>query len=611
MKTTKWIIFLAASLTSALLAGPTPLPFKPPFAVKDAVIVDQDGKEVKLWGVNYLAPFNHNFVNIRQAGVDLKTAIDTDLAHFKLMGIDFIRVHLYDREITDNQGDLVDNDHLKAFDYLVERANQNGIFMMLTPTVWWNTVENEKNFSEHYAYWDLSQQPAFGFSNYFSKDAILWHPEAIACQQRYLRGLFGHVNAFSKRRLCDYPNIVVVELTNEPQYIREEMIDRETPMGSAVWAKGEKPRYLKPMYETFAEKWKTENKKPEATRKEILPFFKAEILKRYFAALWPVVDEAFPRGVVKSHIHYESQNPVIADALKAGGVQAINVVAYWNATGKFDGGNTDWNNFLDNASAWLVRHQSEHYDGFAKIVYEFGASSSLDGYVEGAFAADFRRANIQMAAFFTYTPSAVAAYNPGWLIHYLNIEHTPNKAAAFAAAGEIFRGEIASDALKRGDEVWTGPTFTIAHRSSNVDFYDAADGRTFRYAATTCRMIADASKLESISGRGNSCAVSCDGTGSYYLRKEAPNQWHLWLFADQKYVNDPSGARTFRHMANRYMNIDNMPVVSRLIERPITFDFKLGRVTRCERLSGEREPVLSPDGILTLLAGEYRLTVAE
>lgn len=107
---------------------------------------------MKLWGVNYLAPFNHNFVNIQQAGVQLKSAIDTDIAHLKLMGVDFIRVHLYDREITDNQGNLIENAHLQAFDYLVEQAYQHGIFMMLTPTVWWNTVENEKNFSENYAY---------------------------------------------------------------------------------------------------------------------------------------------------------------------------------------------------------------------------------------------------------------------------------------------------------------------------------------------------------------------------------------------------------------------------------------------------------------------------
>ena len=605
-----FLLLVGLLLVSALQAEQAALPFKPPFAVKNAVIVDQDGRKVKLWGVNYHAPFNHNFINIRQTGVDPKTAIDTDIAHFKLMGLDFIRVHLYDREITDNQGELIDNDHLKAFDYMVEQAYRNGIFLMLTPTVWWNTVENEKRMSEGYAYWDISQTPDFGFSNYFAKDAILWHPEAVACQQRYLRGLFGHVNAFSQKRLCDYPNIVVIELTNEPEYVTEAMIDREPPMGSAVWAKGEKPRYLKPMYEAFAEKWKTEQKKPDATRKEILPFFKAEILKRYFAALWPVIDEAFPRGVVKSHIDYETQNPIIADALKSGGVQAVNVSAYWNATGKFDGGNTDWNNFLNDASAWLTRQQSPRFDGFAKIVYEFDASSSLVGYAAGAFAADFRRIDAQMAAYFTYTPSAVAAYNPGWLVHFLNIEHTPNKAAAFAAAGEIFRGDIAEDALKRTDDAWTGPTFDIRRKPSNVTFYDPADGRVFRYAASTDRKIADFSRLEVISGRGTSCAVSCDGTGSYYLRKESPTQWRLWLFADQKYVNDPSGAQTFRSMANRYMNIDNLPVVSRLIERPIAFSLKIGKVIGCERLSGAREMSLKPDGGLLLQAGEYRLVLA-
>jgi hypothetical protein len=407
----------------------------------------------------------------------------------------------------------------------------------------------KKNFSEHYAFWDLTQQAAFGFSNFFSKeDAILWHPEAIACQQRYLRGLFGHVNAFSQKRLCDYPNIVVIELTNEPEYVTEAMIDREPPMGSAVWAEGEKPRYLKSMYETFAETWKTEQKKTDATRKEILPFFKAEILKRYFAALWPIVDEAFPRGVVKSHIWYEAQNPIIADALKSGGVQAVNVGAYWNATGRFDGGNTDWNNFLVNADEWMTQPRSHRYDGLAKIVYEFGASSSLDGYVLGAFAADFRRADIQMAAFFTYTPSAGGGLQSGMARSLSEHRAHAEQSGGFCGGGRY----ISRRFFRRFTQTDTGavdrPTFDVRRKPSNVTFYDPADGRVFRYAASTDFKVPDLSRLETISGRGSSCAVSCDGTGSYYLRKERSNQWRLWLFADQKYVNDPSGAQTFRSM---------------------------------------------------------------
>ena len=49
---------------------------------------------VYLWCVNYPAPFNHNFVNIRQAGVDLKTAIDT-VGCRRWLGIGFSIAHCF------------------------------------------------------------------------------------------------------------------------------------------------------------------------------------------------------------------------------------------------------------------------------------------------------------------------------------------------------------------------------------------------------------------------------------------------------------------------------------------------------------------------------------
>jgi hypothetical protein len=68
-KVLSYLCCLFAICAAAASDAPAPLPFKPPFAVKNAMIVDQDGRKVKLWGVNYHAPFNHNFVNIRQTGV--------------------------------------------------------------------------------------------------------------------------------------------------------------------------------------------------------------------------------------------------------------------------------------------------------------------------------------------------------------------------------------------------------------------------------------------------------------------------------------------------------------------------------------------------------------
>ena len=117
--------------------------FTPPFQVQDGVIYDREGRKVKLWGVNYYAPFNHNYYNIAELGKDHFSAIDEDIRHFKLLGVELVRMHLYDREITDRDGNIVENHNLKVFDYLVEQCAKNGIFLMLSPTVWWNTVKNQ------------------------------------------------------------------------------------------------------------------------------------------------------------------------------------------------------------------------------------------------------------------------------------------------------------------------------------------------------------------------------------------------------------------------------------------------------------------------------------
>ena len=603
------VVFLTAFFIglSAIKASPPEnpsFPFKAPFYVNNSVIYDQDGRTVKLWGVNYLAPFNHNFINIEESGVSHAATIDKDMDHFALMGVDFIRIHLYDREVTDALGNIIENDHMKALDYLVEQAWNRGIFLMITATGWWNTVENEVRMRKGYAYWDLTQQPNFGFSNYFAKHAILWHPEAVECQKRYLRSLFSRRNVYSGKRLCDYDNIVVFELTNEPAYVyNESLIDNEPRMGSDFWREGEKPDHLRRQYEAFAKAF------PEGKqRRELMPQFRADILSRYFAELWPIVDEFFGNRVLKSHIEYDFANPHIVQAFHNGKVDAVNVVSYLLPTGRFDGGNTDWANFFNHAGDWIDKHQQQDWSGFPKIIYEYGAASSLDGYVLGAFGAAFRHTDIQMAAFFTYTPSSVAAYNPGWLVHYLNMEHTPNKAAAFAAAGEIYRGEIPVNSLKRNGERWTGADFVITHNPSNVDFYN---GKIFRYAATTTRELGDVSRLEIISGRGNSSVVESDGNGSYYLKKIDGKRWNLHLFANEKIVNDPAGSQMYLSrrgtggMANRYMNIDDMPVVSRLLDQPVRFKFKVGKVTKFEPVGETRPPRPLDNGFREMYPGTY------
>ena len=109
--------------------------YQTPFHVQSGVILDAAGKTVRLFGVNYYAPFNHNYYNIAELGKDHYRAVDEDFRHFEELGVRFIRIHLYDREITDPEGHLVENGNMDVLDYVLKKCEEQDIYLMLTPIV--------------------------------------------------------------------------------------------------------------------------------------------------------------------------------------------------------------------------------------------------------------------------------------------------------------------------------------------------------------------------------------------------------------------------------------------------------------------------------------------
>ena len=85
------------------------------------------GSEVALFGVNYYVPFAGEYTRIKEQGTDHRQAIQNDLEHFRRLGLDAIRLHCWDREISDRQGNLLDNEHLELLDYLLAEARRRGI----------------------------------------------------------------------------------------------------------------------------------------------------------------------------------------------------------------------------------------------------------------------------------------------------------------------------------------------------------------------------------------------------------------------------------------------------------------------------------------------------
>lgn len=446
--------------------------FRTPFQLKDGVIYDADGKLVKLWGVNYYAPFNHNYFNIKELGKDHFAAIDEDFRHFKMMGIDFIRMHLYDREISDPHGNLVCNHQLEVLDYLIERAEQEGIYLMITPIVWWNTINNQIQMDQKYAYWHIGCQPAFGFCNFYSKDALLWDKNAIECQKRYFTALLSHQNKFSGKRLDEYGNIAAIELCNEMQAPHLGMLNDPDSWNRGVDTRGWGYELSHgEQLEQLIGIWNKYKKSKKGTDQEILNRFNHELLLNYGRTMMSIVNRFFGKKTLKAM--FGSYSGYISDADKENfrkiGVDLPTLGTYLNFDG-FDASNTDRFNHLEKARAWYNEVRDIAYDEFGKAVYEFDASGTLNGYPYAALGAAYAKFGVQMAAFFTYCPAAVAAWNPGWLVHYLNLLHTPRKAAAFAAAGEIFRKVTPRSKISMDDEVWTGKGFRIQRDGDSVVF---------------------------------------------------------------------------------------------------------------------------------------------
>ncbi len=164
------------------------------------------GKEVCLFGVNYTAPFAHAYRTAGRMQVDLQKAIDMDVYHFARLGFDAFRVHVWDTEISDTLGNLIENHHLQLFDYLLYRLQERGIKCIITPIAYWGNG------------WPEPDEATPGFSHKYGKEICLEHPDAIQAQQRYLVQFVNHVNPYTGLSYKDDPAILAFEISNEPHH---------------------------------------------------------------------------------------------------------------------------------------------------------------------------------------------------------------------------------------------------------------------------------------------------------------------------------------------------------------------------------------------------------
>jgi len=142
-------------------------------------------QEASFFGVNYTLPFAHAYRAVNYLGLDHKTAIDKEVYHFARLGFNAYRIHVWDVEISDERGRLVENDHLDLLDYLIFKLKERNIKIVITPMTNFGNGYPERN------------QPSGGFSYLYDKCNIHDNPEAIKAQQQYIASLKSHRNPYT------------------------------------------------------------------------------------------------------------------------------------------------------------------------------------------------------------------------------------------------------------------------------------------------------------------------------------------------------------------------------------------------------------------------------
>ena len=147
-----------ALLGAAILAAPAAVAggknAKKPASRQDyKIYVDKEGvmrrsdnkEEAAYYGTNYTLPFAYSYRALGYLGKDRREAIDHDVYQIARLGLNAFRLHLWDAELADSLGNLVESDHLDLLDYMIARLEERGIDILLTTQTNFGNGYPEKN----------------------------------------------------------------------------------------------------------------------------------------------------------------------------------------------------------------------------------------------------------------------------------------------------------------------------------------------------------------------------------------------------------------------------------------------------------------------------------
>jgi hypothetical protein len=200
---------------------------------------EKDHKEAAFFGTNYTAPFAYGNRAILRMGVTAEQAIKDDVYHFSRLGLDAFRVHVWDQEISDAEGNLINNEHLRLFDFLLAELKKRKIKTLVTPIAFWGNGYPEKD------------ENTGSFANKYGKDKSVVNEEAFKAQENYLKQFFKHKNPYTGLTYQQDADILATEINNEPHHSgpKERATEYVNRMTAAIKSAG----WTKPVFYNISE----------------------------------------------------------------------------------------------------------------------------------------------------------------------------------------------------------------------------------------------------------------------------------------------------------------------------------------------------------------------
>jgi hypothetical protein len=441
---------------------------------RNAVYVDKEGvmrwtadkSEASFFGVNYTTPFAYAYRAHDAVNADLENAIRNDVYHMARLGLDAFRVHVWDNEISDIQGNLLENEHLRLFDFLLAELKKRRIKTIITPIAFWGNGYPERD------------QKVPGFSSHYGRGKLTTNDSAIAAQENYLRQFFSHVNRYTNSTYQDDPDVIAVEINNEPSHTgpKEAVTAYVNRLAAAIKSTG----WSKPVFYNI------------------------------------------------------SQGPYYADAVAASNVDGFSF--QWYPSGLVSG-KTLKGNYLPHVDKYTIPFDTiPAFRKKALMVYEFDAADILQPVMYPFMAKSFRQAGFQWATQFAYDPMAIAHANTEYQTHYLNLAYTPAKAISLMIASRVFHHvpRLKDYGHYPADSVFDA--FRVSYKQSLSEMNTEKE---FYYSNSTGTKPANVARLQHLAGVGTSPVVTYSGSGAYFVDRLETGVWRLEVMPDVVVIRDP------------------------------------------------------------------------